>query len=217
GLQLGHAGRKGSTRRLWEGEDEPLAEGNWPLISASPLPYLPQGQVPRQMTRQDMDDVCADFVRATRLAEDAGVDMLELHFAHGYLLASFLSPLTNVRTDEYGGGLASRARYPLEVFDAVRAVWPAARPLSVRISATDWAEGGFGPADAVALAAMLKAHGCDIVNVSSGQTVPDQKPRYGRLYQTPFSELIRHESGLPTMTEGGSSTYAPANSIPTAG
>jgi len=217
GLQLAHAGRKGSTRRLWEGEDQPLAEGNWPLISASPLPYLPHSQVPRQMTRQDMDEVRADFVRAARMAEDAGFDMLELHFAHGYLLASFLSPLTNVRTDEYGGGLASRARYPLEVFDAVRAVWPAGRPMSVRISATDWAEGGFGPADAVALAAMLKDHGCDIVNVSSGQTVPDQKPRYGRLYQTPFSELIRHETGLPTMTVGAISTFADVNSILAAG
>jgi len=217
GLQLAHAGRKGSTRRLWEGEDQPLAEGNWPLISASPLPYLPHSQVPRQMTRKDMDEVRADFVRAARMAEDAGFDMLELHFAHGYLLASFLSPLTNVRTDEYGGGLASRARYPLEVFDAVRAVWPAGRPMSVRISATDWAEGGFGPADAVALAAMLKEHGCDIVNVSSGQTVPDQKPRYGRLYQTPFSELIRHETGLPTMTVGAISTFADVNSILAAG
>ena len=217
GLQVAHAGRKGSTRRLWEGEDEPLAEGNWPLISASPIPYLPHNQVPREMTRTDMDEVRADFVRAARMAEEAGFDMLELHFAHGYLLASFLSPLTNVRTDEYGGGLASRARYPLEVFDAVRAAWPAERPISVRISATDWAEGGFGPADAVALAAMLKAHGCDIVNVSSGQTVPYQKPRYGRLYQTPFSELIRHETGMPTMTVGAISTYADVNSILAAG
>jgi anthraniloyl-CoA monooxygenase len=217
GLQLAHAGRKGSTRRLWEGEDQPLDDGNWPLIAASALPYFPHSQVPREMTRGDMDQVRDDFVRAAGMAEHAGFDMLELHFAHGYLLASFLSPLTNVRTDNYGGGLVNRARYPLEVFDAVRAVWPAARPISVRISATDWAEGGFGPGDAVQLSAMLKVHGADVVNVSSGQTVPYQQPKYGRLYQTPFSELIRAETGLPTMAVGTISTYADVNSILAAG
>ncbi len=217
GLQLAHAGRKGSTKLLWEGESEPLDEGNWPLVSASPIPYFPHSQVPREMTRGDMDRVREDFVRAALMAEQAGFDMLELHFAHGYLLASFLSPLTNVRRDEYGGTLANRARYPLEVFDAVRAVWPAEKPISVRISATDWAEGGFGPDDAVALSAWLKAHGGDAVNVSSGQTVPYQTPRYGRLYQTPFSELIRHETGIPTMTVGAISTYADVNSILAAG
>jgi anthraniloyl-CoA monooxygenase len=217
GLQLAHAGRKGSTKRLWEGEDEPLEEGNWPLIAASPIPYFPHSQLPREMTRADMDHVRDDFVRAAGMAQEAGFDMLELHFAHGYLLASFLSPLTNVRTDAYGGGLVNRARYPLEVFDAVRAVWPAAKPISVRISATDWAEGGFGPGDAVELAAMLKARGADVVNVSSGQTVPYQQPKYGRLYQTPFSELIRAETGIPTMAVGAISTYADVNSILAAG
>ncbi len=217
GLQLAHAGRKGATRRLWEGADEPLPEGGWPLISASPVPYFPHSAVPREMNRHDMDGVRDDFVRAAEMAHEAGFDMLELHFAHGYLLASFLSPLTNVRTDAYGGSLGNRARYPLEVFDAVRAAWPAARPISVRISATDWAEGGFTPGDAVSLAAMLRAHGCDAVNVSSGQTVPHQRPRYGRLYQTPFAELIRHETGIATMTVGAISTYADVNSILAAG
>ena len=217
GLQLAHAGRKGATMRLWEGADEPLPEGGWPIISASALPYLPHSQIPREMDRADMERVRDDFVRAAGMAKDAGFDMLELHFAHGYLLASFLSPLTNARGDGYGGSLANRTRYPLEVFDAVRAAWPDDRPISVRISATDWAEGGFTPGDAVALAAMLKAHGCDAVNVSSGQTVPHQRPRYGRLYQTPFSELIRHETGIPTMTVGAISTYADVNSILAAG
>jgi anthraniloyl-CoA monooxygenase len=216
-LQLAHSGRKGSTKRLWEGESEPLPDGNWTLLSASPIPYLPQSQIPRAMNRRDLDQVREDFVRSARMAADAGFDMLELHFAHGYLLASFLSPLTNQRTDEYGGPLDNRARYPLEVFQAVRAVWPAARPMSVRISATDWADGGFTPEDAVTLAAMLKARGCDAVNVSSGQTVPEQKPKYGRLYQTPFSELIRQETGLPTMAVGAISTYADVNSILLAG
>jgi anthraniloyl-CoA monooxygenase len=217
GLQLAHAGRKGATKRPWEGEEAPLDEGAWPLLSASALPYLPGHQVPRAMDRRDMDAVRDDFVRATGLAQSAGFDMLELHFAHGYLLATFLSPLTNVRTDAYGGPLEHRARYPLEVFDAVRAAWPAERPISVRISATDWAEGGFTPGDAVALAAMLKTHGCDAVTVSSGQTVPDQRPRYGRLYQTPFSELIRHETGIPTMTVGAIASHADVNSILAAG
>jgi anthraniloyl-CoA monooxygenase len=217
GLQLAHAGRKASTRRLWEGNNEPLPAGNWPLISASPIPYFPHSQVPRAMDRRDMDQVREDFVRAAGMAADAGFDIIELHFAHGYLLASFLSPLTNARTDEYGGGLINRMRYPLEVFDAVRAVWPAAKPMSVRISATDWAEGGFVADDAVGLAAALKAHGCDIVDVSTGQTVPDDSPAYGRLYQTPFADRVRHEAGIPTMTVGNVSSYADVNSILAAG
>ncbi|HSE94348.1 MAG TPA: bifunctional salicylyl-CoA 5-hydroxylase/oxidoreductase, partial [Methylomirabilota bacterium] len=217
GLQLAHAGRKGSTRRMWEGIDEPLAEGNWPLISASPLPYLPHSQIPRAMDRTDMDRVREDFVRAARMAEAAGFDLLELHLAHGYLLASFISPLTNRRTDEYGGSLVNRMRYPLEVFDAVRAVWPAGRPMSVKISATDWAPGGLPAEDAVALSALLGAHGCDIVTVSTGQTVADQRPVYGRLYQTPFSDRIRHEAGIPTMTVGNIASYADVNSILAAG
>ena len=216
-LQLAHAGRKGSTRRLWEGIDEPLTEGNWPLLSASPLPYLPHSQVPRGMSRGDMDQVRDQFVRAAEMAEAAGFDMLELHMAHGYLLASFISPLTNVREDAYGGSLECRLRYPLEVFDAVRAVWPAGKPISVKISATDWAPGGTTADDAVEIAALLRAHGCDAVTVSTGQTVPDQRPIYGRLYQTPFSDRIRHEAGIATMTVGNLSTYADANSILAAG
>src|SRR5438874_4800603 len=217
GLQLAHAGRKGSTRRLWEGIDEPLPSGNWALVSASPLPYFPHSQVPRAMERRDMEAVRDDFARAARMAEEAGFDLLELHFAHGYLLASFLSPLTNRRADAYGGSLVNRARFPLEVFDAVRAVWPAARPMSVRISATDWAEGGMTPADAVEVARLLKAHGCDIVDVSAGQTVPEQKPVYGRLFQTPFADRIRHEADIPTMTVGNVASYADVNSIIAAG
>ena len=217
GLQLAHAGRKGSTRRLWEGIDEPLRDGNWPLMSASAMPFLPQSQVPRAMDRRDMDGVRDDFVRAARMADEAGFDLLELHFAHGYLLASFLSPLTNQRTDEYGGTLANRARYPIEVFDAVRAAWPVRKPMSVRISATDWAPGGFTPGDAVELARMLKAHGCDIADVSAGQTIPDAQPVYGRLYQTPFSDRVRQEAGIPTMTVGAIATYADVNSIIAAG
>jgi anthraniloyl-CoA monooxygenase len=217
GLQLAHAGRKGSTRRLWEGIDEALPEGNWPLISASPLPFLPHGQVPREMDRRDMDAVRDDFVRAAGMAEEAGFDLLELHFAHGYLLASFLSPLTNRRRDEYGGDLAARARYPLEVFEAVRAAWPADKPMSVRISATDWAPGGFTPDDAVALARLLKARGCDVIDVSAGQTVSDAEPVYGRLYQIPFSDRVRQEAGVATMTVGAITTYADVNSIIAAG
>ncbi|MBI3635397.1 MAG: bifunctional salicylyl-CoA 5-hydroxylase/oxidoreductase [Candidatus Rokubacteria bacterium] len=217
GLQLAHAGRKGSTRRLWEGIDEPLPDGNWPLIAASAIPYFPHSQIPRPMDRSDMDRVRDEFVAAARRAAAAGFDLLELHFAHGYLLATFLSPLTNTRSDAYGGTLANRARYPLEVFEAVRAVWPAGKPMSVRISATDWAAGGLSPDDAVALARLLRARGCDIVDVSSGQTVPFQAPVYGRLYQTPFSDRIRHEAGIPTMTVGAISTYADVNSILAAG
>jgi len=216
-LQLAHAGRKGSTRRLWEGIDEPLPDGNWPLISASAIPYHPYSQVPKAMDRRDMDMVRDQFVRAARMAVEAGFDMLELHFAHGYLLASFISPLTNIRTDEYGGSLANRMRYPLEVFDAVRAVWPEREPMSVKISATDWAEGGLTAEDAVGVARWLREHGCDIVTVSTGQTVPDQTPVYGRLYQTPFSDRIRYEAGIPTMTVGNIASYDDVNSILTAG
>jgi anthraniloyl-CoA monooxygenase len=217
GIQLAHAGRKGSTRRLWEGIDEPLPEGNWRLISASPVPYFPHSQVPRAMDRRDMDAVRDDFVRAARMADEAGFDLLELHFAHGYLLASFISPLTNKRADDYGGTLANRLRFPLEVFDAVRGVWPAGKPMSVRLSATDWKEGGLEPGEAVEAARALKLRGCDIVDVSAGNTVPDQAPAYGRLFQTPFSDRIRHEADIPTMTVGGVASYADVNSILAAG
>jgi anthraniloyl-CoA monooxygenase len=216
-VQLGHAGRKGSTRLSWEGDNEPLPHGNWPLVAPSPIPYHPHSQVPHEMTRADMDAVVADFVRATRLAIDAGFDMLEVHMAHGYLLASFISGLTNRRADEHGGPLANRMRFPLEVFDAVRVAWPAERPISVRISAVDWHPDGNRPEDAVEVARLLKAHGCDIVDVSAGQTVPDQRPVYGRLFQTPFADRIRHEVGIATMAVGNISSYADVNTILAAG
>jgi anthraniloyl-CoA monooxygenase len=216
-LQLAHAGRKGSTRRLWEGIDEPLPDGNWPLISASPIPYLPQSQVPKEMDRSDMDRVREQFVQAARMAEEAGFDLLELHMAHGYLLSSFISPLTNIRRDQYGGPLAHRMRYPLEVFAAVRAAWPRSKPMSVKISATDWAPGGLSAEEAVEVALMLKEHGCDLITVSTGQTVPHAQPVHGRLYQTPFSDRIRHEAGIPTATVGNISSHADVNSTLAAG
>jgi anthraniloyl-CoA monooxygenase len=217
GMQLAHAGRKGSTKKLWEGIDQPLAEGNWPIVSASPIPYLEVSQVPREMSRADMDKVRDDFVRATRMAHEAGFDIIELHCAHGYLLASFLSPLTNQRSDAYGGALENRLRFPLEVFTAVRAAWPAAKPMSVRISATDWKEGGNTPDDAVAIARAFKAAGCDIIDVSAGQTVADDEPVYGRLFQTPFADRVRHEADTPTMTVGNIASWADVNSILAAG
>jgi anthraniloyl-CoA monooxygenase len=217
GIQLSHAGRKGSTCVLWEGEDEPLPQGNWPLIAPSPLPYRPHNQVPREMTRDDMDQVAEEFVRATGMADAAGFDLLELHLAHGYLLASFISPLTNRRTDEYGGSLANRMRYPVEIVRRVRAEWPQGKPLSIRISATDWAPGGLEAHDAVEVARMVVEAGADIVDVSAGQTVPEAKPVYGRQFQTPFSDRIRHEARVPTMTVGNISSPADVNTILAAG
>ncbi len=216
-LQLGHAGRKASTRLLWEGYDEPLKDGNWPIVSASPLPYKPHSQVPREMNRADMEAVIADYVRATKMAEEAGFDMLEVHMAHGYLLNTFISPLTNQRKDDYGGSLANRMRFPLEVYRAVRAAWPQGKPISARISAHDWKEGGTEPKDAVEIAKLLKAAGVDIVDVSSGQVVHDEKPQYGRLFQTPFADRIRLELGMPTMAVGGISSFEDVNSILAAG
>ncbi|UCG76925.1 MAG: bifunctional salicylyl-CoA 5-hydroxylase/oxidoreductase [Gemmatimonadota bacterium] len=215
-IQLGHAGRKGSTRLAWEGMDEPLREGNWPIVSASPIPYFPHSQVPREMTREDMNAVRAAFVRAAGMSEEAGFDWLEIHLAHGYLFASFISPLTNTRTDAYGGSLDNRMRYPLEVLDAVREAWPD-KPLSVRISAVDWAPGGLEADDAVEVARMLGAHGVDIVDVSAGQTVAHAKPEYGRQFQTPFSDRIRHEAGIATMAVGNISSYMDVNTILAAG
>ena len=217
GMQLAHAGRKGSTKLMWEGIDEPLPSGNWPLLSASPIPWLGANQTPREMTRGDMDVVRDDFARSARLALAAGFDMLEIHFAHGYLLSSFISPLTNVRTDAYGGSLANRMRYPLEVFDAVRAVWPEDRPISVRVSATDWAPGGFDVDDAVAAGRMLKAHGCDIIDVSSGMTTAMAEPIYGAMFQTPFADRIRNEAGIPTMAVGNIQSWDQVNTIIVAG
>jgi anthraniloyl-CoA monooxygenase len=212
-IQLGHAGRKAATRLSWEGDNEPLPTGGWPILGPSALPYYPHSQVPKEMTRADMDAVVRDFVRATKLSIQAGFDLLEIHAAHGYLLASFISPITNHRRDAYGGALENRMRFPLEIFDAVRAAWPEERPMSVRISATDWFPGGIGPEDSVEVARMLKAHGCDIVDVSAGQTVPDQKPVYGRLFQTPFADRIRHEVGIATTAVGNISSYADVNTI----
>jgi anthraniloyl-CoA monooxygenase len=223
GLQLGHSGPKGSTQVGWEQTDEPLPDpaANWPLLAASAVPYGAQNQVPRAMTRADMDAVLADFVAATRRAAEAGFDWLELHCAHGYLLSSFITPLTNLRTDEYGGagsaGLANRCRYPLEVFRAMRAVWPADRPMSVRISAHDWAPGGHTADDAIAVARLFKEAGCDVIDVSSGQTTREARPVYGRMYQTPFSDRIRNEVGIQTIAVGAITQADQANSIIAAG
>ena len=216
-LQLGHAGRKASTRVMWEGMDEPLASGNWPIVSASPIAYKPGSQTPRELSRKGMDLVIDDFRTATLRGLEAGFDMIEVHMAHGYLLASFLSPLTNVRTDEYGGELAARAKFPLEVLEAVRALWPADKPLSVRISAIDWEEGGLTEEESVALAIMLKARGVDIVHVSTGQTTPNAKPVFGRMWQTRFSDRIRHEADVPTIAVGNIATGDQINTIIAAG
>lgn len=217
GLQLAHAGRKGSTKLLWEGYDQPLDDGNWPLIAPSAIPYSEGSQVPKAMDRGDMDRVKADFVRSAEMAVEAGFDIVELHLAHGYLLGTFLSPLTNQREDEYGGSVDNRLRFPLEVLAAVREVWPDERPISARISATDWAPGGTSDEDLIAIAKALNAGGADIIDVSTGQTVPHQKPRYGRLYQTPFAERIRLETGIPVMTVGGISSFTDVNSVLAAG
>jgi anthraniloyl-CoA monooxygenase len=216
-LQLGHAGRKGATKLMWEGIDEPLEQGAWPIVSASAIPYFPYSQVPRAMTRADMGKVIADYVAAVERAERAGFDMVELHAAHGYLLASFISPLTNARTDEYGGTLENRTRFPLEVFRAMRAMWPDEKPMSVRISATDWADGGLSSDDAVVVAQMFADCGCDLIDVSSGQTVAESKPVFGRMFQTPFSDQIRNEAGIATMCVGAITTADQVNTIVAAG
>jgi anthraniloyl-CoA monooxygenase len=216
-LQLGHAGRKGATKLMWEGMDRPLPEGAWPIVSASPLPYYPESQIPREMTRIDMDRVTAEFVAAAERGERAGFDMLELHCAHGYLLASFLSPLTNKRGDEYGGSVENRLRYPLEVFRALREAWPREKPMSVRISATDWVEGGLSAADSVAIAEAFAAEGCDLVDVSTGQTARESRPVYGRMFQTPFSDRIRNEAEVATMCVGNITTADQVNTIIAAG
>jgi anthraniloyl-CoA monooxygenase len=214
GMQLGHGGRKGATTLEWLGT-EPIApsDGGWPLLAPSSIPWSERSQVPKEMTRQDMNEVRDDFVRATHMALEAGFDLLELHCAHGYLLASFISPLTNQRTDEYGGSLENRMRFPLEVFDAIRGAWPQEKPLAVRISAVDWAPNGMQPQNAVEVARHLKAHDCDLTDVSAGQTVPYQSPRYGRLFQTPFADRIRHEVGIPTMAVGAISSFMDVNTI----
>jgi anthraniloyl-CoA monooxygenase len=216
-LQLGHSGRKGATKLMWEGMDRPLEEGAWEVCSASPIPYFPDSQVPREVTRADMDRIKADFVQAAERGERAGFDMLELHCAHGYLFASFISPLTNRRTDAYGGSLENRVRYPLEVFDAMREVWPAPKPMSVRISATDWAEGGLTGDEAVEVARAFARAGADLVDVSTGQTAREARPIYGRMFQTPFSDQIRNEAGVATMCVGNITTPDQVNTILAAG
>ena len=213
GMQLGHAGRKGSTRLFWEGPDEPLDEGGWPIVSASPIGYFEHSPVPAELDEAGMRTLVGEFERATTMSLEAGFDLVEVHMAHGYLLASFLSPLTNLRTDRYGGSLENRLRFPLRVVRAVRALWPDEKPLSVRLSAVDWWPGGNVPDDAVEIARALKANGCDIVDVSSGQTVPYQRPRYGRQYQTPFADRIRHEAGIATMAVGNISSFEDVNGI----
>jgi len=216
--QIGHAGRKGSTQLGWETMDAPLASGNWDLISASALPWSAGNAVPREMSRADMDRVTAEFVAAVGMADRAGFDMVELHAAHGYLVSSFISPLSNQRTDAYGGSLENRMRWPLEVFAAMRAVWPQGKPMAVRISANDWAgDDGVTPAEAVEIARMFQAAGADVIDVSAGQTSTEARPVYGRMFQTPFSDRIRNEAGIATMAVGN--IYEPdhVNSILMAG
>ena len=213
-LQLGHSGRKGSTQLGWQDADRPLPSGNWETLAPSPIPYLEGvSAVPRAMTRADMDRVLGEYVQAIEFGVEAGFDMLELHMAHGYLLASFLSPLTNHRTDEYGGTIENRLRYPLEVLRAARAAWPATRPMSVRLSASDWAGEGLTEADLLAIATAFKEAGVDALDVSTGQTVAWQKPVYGRMYQTPFSDLLRNTVGIATIAVGNIYEADHVNSI----
>lgn len=215
GVQLGHSGRKGSTKLMWEGIDEPLPEGNWPVVAPSPIPYTAHNQVPHELTADELASIRDEFVAAARRADAAGFDLLELHCAHGYLLSSFLSPLTNRRTDEYG---TDRLRYPMEVFDAVRAVWPADKPMSVRISATDWYSGGIEVDDAVAIARAFAAHGVDLVDVSTGQVVAEERPAFGRSYQTPYADAVRNNvPGVAVVAVGAISSYDDVNSLILAG
>jgi anthraniloyl-CoA monooxygenase len=217
GVQLGHSGRKGSTKLMWEGMDEPLPDGNWPVVGPSPLAYSSAGQVPHELDVADMRTIRDEFVACACRATDAGFDLMELHCAHGYLLSSFLSPLTNHRTDEYGGTLAGRLRYPLEVFDAVRAVWPASKPMSVRISATDWYPGGTDADDAVAIAAAFAAHGADAIDVSTGQVVKEEQPAFGRSYQTPYADRIANTVDIAVIAVGAISSAEDVNALILAG
>ncbi len=217
-IQIGHAGRKGSTCVPWDGGiDAPLPDGNWPILSASAIAYKPGGQVPKAMGKAELDEVKAQFIAAAEMADRIGADMIEMHAAHGYLLASFISPVTNRREDEYGGSLANRMRYPLEVFRTMRAVWPEEKPMSVRISANDWIDGGVTPEEAVEIGKAFAAAGADIIDVSSGQTDPAERPVYGRMFQTPFSDRIRNEAGLATMTVGNITDWDQVNGILMAG
>jgi anthraniloyl-CoA monooxygenase len=221
GAQLGHSGRKGSTKLMWEGIDQPLDSGNWTAVGPSALPYGPGNQTPVELDRAGMDAIKAEFVEAACRAEEAGFDLLEIHAAHGYLLSSFLSPVSNRRTDEYGGSLENRLRFPLEVFDAVRAAWPAGKPVTVRISATDWIEGGNTSDDSVGIARAFVAHGAAGLDVSTGQVGKEEKPAFGRSYQTPFADRIRQEvaapAGVAVIAVGAISSYDDVNSILLAG
>lgn len=215
--QIGHSGRKGSTRIGWEGMDQPLTDDNWDLVSASAIAWSDGNAMPREMNRADMDTIKQQFVDAVKMADRAGFDMIELHAAHGYLISSFISPLSNSRTDDYGGSLANRLRYPLEVFQAMRDAWPQSKPMSVRISANDWHDDGIKPDEAVAIARLFNAAGSDIIDVSAGQTSTDGKPVYGRMFQTPFSDRIRNEAGIATMAVGNIYEADHVNSILMAG
>jgi len=218
GLQLGHSGRKGSTRLMWEGIDEPLPEGNWEVCGPSPIPYQAGvSQVPRELTEAEMAEIREQFVAATRAAQRCDFDLIELHCAHGYLLSSFISPVTNRRTDRYGGPLANRLRYPLEVFAAMRAAWPADKPMTVRISAPDWCPGGITGEDAVEIARAFQAAGADAIDVSTGQVTPDEAPAFGRSYQTPYADAIRNQADIATIAVGVISSYDDVNSIILAG
>ncbi|HEY1916102.1 MAG TPA: bifunctional salicylyl-CoA 5-hydroxylase/oxidoreductase [Streptosporangiaceae bacterium] len=218
GVQLGHSGRKGSTKLMWEGIDQPLEAGNWPICAPSPLPYLPGvSQVPREMCVADLSAILDEFVAATQAADRCGFDLAELHCAHGYLLSSFISPLTNQRTDRYGGSLENRLRYPLEVFAAMRAVWPARKPMTVRISATDWHDGGITGADAVQIARAFAAAGADAIDVSTGQVTPAERPAFGRSYQAPFADAIRNQADIATIAVGVISSFDDVNSLILAG
>jgi anthraniloyl-CoA monooxygenase len=218
GLQIGHSGRKGSTKLMWEGIDDPLDDGNWEVVGPSPLAYrVGVNQTPRELTRADLAEIRDEFVQAARRGDEAGFDLLELHCAHGYLLSSFISPLTNQRTDEYGGSLANRLRYPLEVFAAIREVWPEHKPMTARISATDWVEGGIDVDDACLVAQSFKDAGAAAIDVSTGQVSADERPAFGRSYQTPFSDAIRNRVGIATIAVGIISSWDDVNSILLAG
>jgi anthraniloyl-CoA monooxygenase len=217
-IQLSHAGRKGSTKIIWEGYDVALENGGWPIMGPSAIPWNDGNQIPVEMTREDMDAVKADFVAATKRALEAGFDMVELHCAHGYLLSSFITPISNQRNDEYGGSLENRLRYPLEVFEAIRSAWPSSKPMAVRLSATDWlgADGITGN-DSVAIAAAFREAGADLIDVSAGQTSPMARPVYGRMFQTPYSDQIRNTLGCATMAVGNIFEADHVNSILMAG
>ena len=215
-LQLGHSGSKGSTKLMWEGNEEPLDSDNWETIAPSPIAFREGMQTPREMTRRDMDQVRDQFVQATRMADDAGFDMIELHCAHGYLLSSFITPVSNRRTDEYGGPLENRLRFPLEVLAAMRAVW-GDKPMSVRVSATDWTDDGITSEEAVEIARTFHASGADIIHVSAGQTSARAKPVYGRMFQTPLSDRIRNEGRVPTIAVGNITEADQVNAIIAAG